>query len=253
LFSNLSFISKTILLPIFQKQTYHNFFIKPPFPSKKARQNYLKKNYKEGMKDLSCGLFVVIEGLDRSGKSTLVKSLYEDLKKKYPVFTLSFPDRKTPIGAILDKYLKGVVELNPEVQHLLFSADRYEKKELIEDLRKNTIIICDRYLWSGIIATVVKGVDLGWCIETERLLPKADLTLYLDADVDLISKRRGFGDEILETKEIQSKMRDIYYQMKDHNENLVILDASKSVKEITKEAVEEIERCFQSRSLEKLV
>ncbi|KAF9761400.1 putative thymidylate kinase [Nosema granulosis] len=194
------------------------------------------------------GLFVVVEGVDKSGKTTVVRELYEALSKNYPVKKISFPDRSTAIGTILDKYLKGIVDMSPEATHLLFTADRYEKKREIEELSRNNILICDRYSWSGITSTVAKGIDLGWCLETERLLPKADITLYLEADIEVISRRRGFGDEVLETTEIQHKIKDCFGQMRDYSENVVVLDATKSVEDITAIAVKHVLRCLEKKN-----
>jgi dTMP kinase len=37
-----------------------------------------------------------------------------------------FPDRTTPIGKMIDNYLKGEAEQEDHVIHLLFSANRWE-------------------------------------------------------------------------------------------------------------------------------
>lgn len=200
------------------------------------------------MNSVGNGLFVVVEGVDKSGKTTMVNSLYEALSRKFPVEKISFPDRNSAIGSILDKYLKGIVEMSPEATHLLFTADRYEKKGLIERLSKSNILLCDRYSWSGITSTVSKGVDLAWCVETERLLPKADITFYLNADINMISRRSGFGNEVLETEDIQRKIKDCFSQMKDYVDNIIDLDANKSVDELTKEAVEHIVKALEKKS-----
>jgi dTMP kinase len=41
---------------------------------------------------------------------------------------LTFPDRTTMLGGIISNYLKGTTELKDEVIHLLFAANRWEKK-----------------------------------------------------------------------------------------------------------------------------
>lgn len=91
------------------------------------------------------GQFIVFEGLDRSGKTTQSTLLYEALKKKnQPVELWRFPseqesskiahcstshqsDRSTPVGRILDDYLKNKENTcHPKTAHLLFAANRWE-------------------------------------------------------------------------------------------------------------------------------
>merc|ERR1719410_2380835 len=54
------------------------------------------------------GLFIVFEGLDRSGKSTQSKLLREHLEKGGPetVKWMCFPNRGTAIGCLIDLYLQ---------------------------------------------------------------------------------------------------------------------------------------------------
>jgi dTMP kinase len=92
------------------------------------------------------GALVILEGMDRSGKTTQVKLLeqrFVELGRKVKV--MRFPgkqssepahvggkgaedclDRSTPIGQMIDAYLKSAVEMDDHVIHLLFSANRWE-------------------------------------------------------------------------------------------------------------------------------
>ena len=92
------------------------------------------------------GLFIVIEGTDKSGKTTQVRRLADSLKKASPVEIISFPDRDTPIGKLLDGYLKGKVDLDDHAVHLLFSANRWQMDSTIKYLLESGItVIADRY------------------------------------------------------------------------------------------------------------
>ncbi|WUR04550.1 thymidylate kinase [Vairimorpha necatrix] len=186
-------------------------------------------------------MFIVFEGLDKSGKSTSCNAVYSKLKNlNLPTVKMHFPDRNTVIGDILNKYLTGKLDLTPEATQLLFTADRYEKRDFIEKTASSHILLCDRYSWSGICFSYAKGLDLDWCVETERLLPKPDITFYLEADVEILMKRHNWGDEILETRDFQYKAADGYGQMKDFVDNVVVIDAEKSVEEISEIVVQEI-------------
>ena len=76
---------------------------------------------------------VVFEGLDRVGKSTCVQGVYEHLlsqNKKVAVY--KFPNRETEIGKLLDRQIRGSVEIEGHALHLLFSANRWETASEIE-------------------------------------------------------------------------------------------------------------------------
>ncbi|KAJ3472059.1 hypothetical protein NLG97_g11323 [Lecanicillium saksenae] len=73
------------------------------------------------------GAFIVLEGLDRSGKTTQVKLLEQKfIDQGKPVKLMRFPDRTTQIGQMIDSYLRSAVPMDDHAIHLLFSANRWE-------------------------------------------------------------------------------------------------------------------------------
>ncbi len=116
------------------------------------------------LKERKRGLFILIEGLDRAGKSTQCSKLVErfsSLLSSDDVELVKFPNRDTPIGRMIDNYLKSnkdsKEDLNDQAVHLLFSANRWEA---IEDIKKKIlngkIIIVDRYVYSGVAYSAAK-------------------------------------------------------------------------------------------------
>ena len=74
------------------------------------------------------GAFILLEGLDRSGKSSQCKRLAEALRAGgTDVAEFVFPDRTTGIGQMISSYLKQDAELDDKAVHLLFAANRWEK------------------------------------------------------------------------------------------------------------------------------
>lgn len=104
------------------------------------------------------GALIVIEGVDRSGKSTQCRKLVESLKSRNVEAALvTFPDRTTTIGGIIDKYLKQEAHVCDEAIHLLFTANRWEKKSEMEKLlKKGVTLVVDRYSYSGIVYSSIK-------------------------------------------------------------------------------------------------
>ncbi|KAK8041452.1 thymidylate kinase-domain-containing protein [Apiospora phragmitis] len=73
------------------------------------------------------GAFIVFEGMDRAGKTTQAKLLQQRcIEEGRDVKFMRFPDRTTPIGQMIDAYLRGQTEIEDHVIHLLFSANRWE-------------------------------------------------------------------------------------------------------------------------------
>lgn len=77
----------------------------------------------------SRGAFVVFEGVDRCGKSSQTKQLVEALNARGIAAELwCYPDRTTDIGKMINAYLTNNAELSDAAVHLLFSANRWEKR-----------------------------------------------------------------------------------------------------------------------------
>lgn len=109
---------------------------------------------------------------------------------------MKFPDRDTECGKLIDEYLRQKKPLTDEGIHLLFSTNRWEAKELIEEtLKRGTTIICDRYSYSGVAFSAAKGLNLDWCRSPEAGLTKPDLVFLLTLPIEVIMLRGGFGNE----------------------------------------------------------
>ncbi len=144
------------------------------------------------------GLFVVFEGCDQCGKTTQIEltqkyytKYYQDYYEDSPSYrpelvnpvTMSFPNRKTETGKVIDAYLKSdsnETQYHDRAIHLLFSSNRWEQANTIkEQLLKRKLILCDRYAYSGVAYSAAKGYDMEWCKQPDSGLPNPDLIFYL--------------------------------------------------------------------------
>ncbi|KAK3360397.1 thymidylate kinase-domain-containing protein [Lasiosphaeria hispida] len=162
------------------------------------------------------GALVVLEGLDRSGKTTQVKLLeqrFVELGKKVKV--MRFPDRTTPIGQMIDNYLKSQVDMDDHVIHLLFSANRWEAaKSITTLLTAGVTVLCDRYYYSGIVYSSAKqnpSLSLPWARAPEVGLPRPDLVLFLDLEESQAKARGEWGGEVYEKAEMQRRVRQLFW------------------------------------------
>jgi dTMP kinase len=153
---------------------------------------------------------IAIEGCDYTGKTTLVEGLVDNIyqdNRLMPI-KIQFPTFSSSIGRILIGYIQKHVELSDVTAHHLFSANRWEEKATIEGFTRIQPVIVDRYVASGSAYTVAKGtLTLDWCDQFNGGLPKPDITIYLDCDVEALARRRGFGADRFETIQFQKQVK----------------------------------------------
>lgn len=187
------------------------------------------------MKLTKRGALIVFEGLDRAGKSTQCAQLARSLEQRgHSVKSMRFPDRTTPIGQMIDKYLKGTTNTEDHVIHLLFSANRWEAAASIEaEITAGNIVVIDRYYYSGIVYSAAKhnpSLSLQWARRPEEGLPRPDVCIFLDISAEDAAKRGGFGDEKYEKREMQDRVRQMFAELRTgpDGKNFQAVDGGKS-------------------------
>lgn len=115
------------------------------------------------------GLFIVLEGPDGTGKSTLAKLLVDDLKRKgHDVITTHEPGG-TPLGKRIRELILN--SKGPNLSHcaeiLLYAADRAQHiSEIVQPaLAQGRIVLAERYVDSSL---AYQGYGLGWDLEAIR-------------------------------------------------------------------------------------
>ncbi|BFZ00437.1 hypothetical protein BsWGS_03476 [Bradybaena similaris] len=163
------------------------------------------------------GALIVLEGCDRSGKSTQICRLLERLGREgRRVVLMKFPDRTTPIGQMIDSYLQQTVELDDHVVHLLFSSNRWEAMRKMADLlQSGTTIIVDRYAYSGVAYSAAKGLAIDWCRHPDVGLLKPDKVLYITVSPEKAAERGQFGAERYEKQDFQQRVHSMFLHLRD--------------------------------------
>lgn len=169
---------------------------------------------------------IVLEGLDGSGKSTQLPLLEEELGRRGPVRTVSFPDYASPSSALVKMYLGGEFgdkpgDVNAYAAGAFYAVDRYSsfKKDWQADYQKGTAILAGRYATSNMVYQMEKLPEsqwenyIAWVEDLEYVklgIPRPDRVIFLDMPVEvgqkLLSKRYE-GDE--DKKDLHE--RDISY------------------------------------------
>jgi dTMP kinase len=211
------------------------------------------------------GYFLSIEGIDGSGKTTLINNLrdyYQSLGKA--VFVTREPGG-TPVSEdirsiILKNY--DTTTLSPMSELMLFLASRYQNYiEMIEPLvNQGIIVIADRYHDSTIAyqgAGRELGVDL--VIEAIKLFFNGkypDHTLYLHIDVDTCLQRikQSRSEETMnhldcETSSFYEKVSQAYLDLVKHQaDRISVIDAKQDTSQVLNDAVNVINNVIEYES-----
>jgi dTMP kinase len=182
------------------------------------------------------GKIIVIEGTDKAGKGSQSRMLAETLKASGKVCViLDFPDYTTPIGMEIKAFLEDKRDYLPEVKHLLFSANRWEKKKEIESMLENgTIIVMNRYWQSNLVYGVANGIETNWLLRLDKGLPKEDIVLVILVNPSISAKRAENQDMFESDPQLAAKAYKNYLKFAKQYRWKVV-DGSKSKEQVHQE------------------
>lgn len=116
---------------------------------------------------------------------------------------------------MINAYLTNATELDDHTIHLLFSANRWERKSAIEStLASGVNIVMDRYAPSGVAFSGAKeGLTIEWCKQSDVGLPAPDAVFFLDIAPEAAAKRGGYGGERYEVAPFQARVRENFNKL----------------------------------------
>lgn len=197
----------------------------------------------------SRGLLIGIEGIDAAGKRTQSSLLEAWLhSKKVTVDMISFPEYSTAIGGEIKGFLLGTKSYPPEVRHILFAANRWERKRAIEDkLQRREVVVVNRYSESNLAYGVANGLPLDWLINLEAGLPKTDLVLVLDAPPSTFYSRRVAKKDRYESDAgLQERARKAYIELGGRF-GWEMINAAKGIQETSHLVTEAVSKLLLSK------
>ena len=179
------------------------------------------------------GAFVVLEGGDGSGKTTQAKSLCSALRREgYKVHSTAEPSRSA-VGRLIRRKLLHGKKLSPEVEALLFAADRFLhlESEVRPALAAGKIVLCDRYMYASFAYQGAQGMDSEWLREINQFAAKPDIALYLDAPAETGLGRIRRKKSVMENLGLQQRVREEYLKLVQAGE-LALVDATQPFKKV---------------------
>ena len=200
-------------------------------------------------------MFIALEGIDGSGKSTQIEMLADYLKNQGRYVYLTREPSDLNIGKTIRKYLTSELKADNRVIAALFVADRLEhilddKEGLLKIKADGRDIITDRYYFSSYAYQSV-DMPMDWIInansEAAKLL-KPDATIFIDITPEQAMERINTNreeTELFENAERLKATRDKYFEAFDklkESENVIIVDGSGTPEEVHSRIVEAVKK-----------
>lgn len=192
------------------------------------------------------GLFIVLEGIDGTGKSTQARKLGEWFESLGREVVLSREPTDGPWGKKLrESAASGRLSPQDELQYFLNDRRQHVDEKIAPALAAGKVVILDRYYFSTMAYQGSRGFDPAEIRRmNEEFAPIPDLLLILDLDVLTAHTRIGHrGDSVneFEKRESLERCREIFLSLK--NEPFVrVIDSDADAEEVAtriRRAVEE--------------
>lgn len=206
------------------------------------------------------GLFIALEGPDGSGKSTITRLLGNYFRDKNIDYIITREPGGTTIGEDIRDLILDTknTEMGPETEALLYAASRGQHihEKIGPALRQGKVVLCDRFVLSSL---AYQGVGRGLGIKEVKAIndfaikdiyPDLILFFHIDPEHTLKRKTKILGGDRLEKEgnDFHKKVYDGYMELiKMYPKNIEIIDATKSVKEVLDQSIQEIEKILNLR------
>jgi dTMP kinase len=199
------------------------------------------------------GRFIVVEGIDGSGKSTMAARVADDLHRRGRKALRTREPGGTPLGEKIRELLLDAKnsEMVPYAELFLFMASRAQLVDQVvrPALDQGTDVVCDRYYYSTAayqgaagkigIATVITVA------EKIATFQKPDLVLLLDLDPALARSRDGIRNDRVENKglEYQKKVRAGFLKLaKRDRKRIKVIDAARPPEVVLADVLKAVDR-----------
>jgi len=194
------------------------------------------------------GVFIVLEGLDGSGKTTQAKILAAKLKNSHSAVYTAEPSHGRIGMFIRTRILYGETRPPTSVEALLFAADRIEhiQNEVKPALNEGCLVVSDRYVYSSLAYQGSTGLSLEWIHAINSYALKPDLALFVDVAPETVLARLKRKKSIMEKLETQQKVREVYLKYVQAGD-LKRIDGEKPKKEVAADVLAAVTAFLKTR------
>lgn len=193
-------------------------------------------------------MFIALEGIDGSGKTTLSRMLSDTLRKEgHSVYWTREPTKKIKWN---EKLRRGRDPASGVSLFFRFTEDRFVHQDLISrHLDMGEIVICDRYLLSSyayqgaIVESAFpdRGSALGWMEDTSSIITlRPDITVYLDLPPEISMERLSRRSRLtgFEEEKYLNHVRELYNYIEFPGK--ITIDSSRKKEKVFSEILEKV-------------
>jgi len=198
------------------------------------------------------GLFIVFEGLDGCGSSTQVKLLTDYLEKNKYSTVMTREPTDGLIGGLIRAALRKEWKTDPMALQLLYTSDRahHLSTEILPALKKQRIVISDRYFYSTIAFGGASGLSTEWLESINSNFIKPDIVFFLDVPPKECLKRiegSRISKELFEQEEKLRKVRAVYQELCKKHDFFKRVDGTQSKEDVHAVIIEITKRLLKSK------
>ncbi len=205
------------------------------------------------------GVYIALEGIDGSGKTTQAGKLAEYFKSKgKSVVQTREPRKEGLVGDIVQKVLAGKLKMPSVGLQYLFSTDRvlHHQDVIIPALKSGKVIISDRCFWSAVVYGILDRVGrydssiADFLLISQSILSMyhqfivPDFTFALSVTLETAFARISKKDDVKEIYEDREKLKKVIegydWLAKRFKNEITIIDGAKSVEEVTRKIVSKL-------------
>ena len=136
------------------------------------------------------GTLIVIEGGDRSGRSTQVELLVQWLQRRGSDVVKTDWNTSPHISKAIHK-AKVEGSLRPITFSLFYAADFADRvaNVIVPALRRGEVVVADRYVYTAFARDVARGANRDWLRTLYRFAPAPDVVFYLRVPPEVTAGR----------------------------------------------------------------
>lgn len=193
------------------------------------------------------GLFIVFEGGEGAGKSTILDKIYDWMNEK----GISCIKTREPGGIKISEQIRSIIldnnntEMDERTEALLYAAARRQHlvEKIIPALNEGKVVLCDRFIDSSLAYQgYARGIGMDEILEINKFaigeyMPNLSIFFDLEPSEGLkrinIDNNREVNRLDNEKIDFHNKVREGYYKVLEKNKDRIVkVDASKSIDEV---------------------
>ncbi len=201
------------------------------------------------------GAFIVVEGIDGSGKSTMVSHVANELRRRGRQVLRT----REPGGTAISEQIRALLldaknfAMVPFTELFLYMASRAQLVDEVirPSLAKGIDVVCDRYYYSTAAyqgAAGKVGIDTVIAMaEKIAKFQKPDVVVLLDLNPELARSRDGIRNDRVENKglEYQKKVRAGFLKLARRDRKRVrVINASRPAEQVYADVMKAVDRAL---------